>query len=427
MPENSEHIRSEAVQDILTKVPHWMLLWGNGIILLLLALFFVFTWFVKYPDIISTEALVTSNQPPQKEYARASGKIDTLLIKDNETVGEGEVLAMIANTAKLKDVLQLKAVIDTITVGNDAFEFPIDRLPLLSLGEIAPSYAIFEKEYIDYQLNQSLDPYSNEISANSYSVSEILLRLKSLENQQNLDLKKFELSKNEYHRNKQLHERGVISQNEFETKQVQYLEQEKNLKNLDITISQLKQSLNDAYKNSKDIYINNQIETTRLFKNMIQSYTQLQEAIKSWELKYVLKANISGTVSFINIWNKNQNVQQGDLLFTIIPSEHEQFMAHIRAPIQNSGKIKPGQNINIKLHNFPETEYGMLRAKVENISAIPNEDGFYLITAPLHHSLVTSYNIEIPFKNEMQGTAEIITEDLRLMERFFYQLKSIFS
>ena len=211
MPNNSENIRSEEVQDILTKVPHWMLVWGNVIILLLLVLFFAFTWFIKYPDVISTEALVTSNQPPQKEYAQATGKIDTLLVKDNEAVNEGEVLAMIKNTASLKDVLLLKSVIDTIQVNGDVFSFPVDKLPILSLGEISTSYALFEKDYIDYTLNKALDPFSNQMSANHFSESEIQLRIKNLENQKYIDQQKFELSKNEFKRNRQLYEKGVIS------------------------------------------------------------------------------------------------------------------------------------------------------------------------------------------------------------------------
>ena len=36
-----------------------------------------------------------------------------------------------------------------------------------------------------------------------------------------------------------------------------------------------------------------------------------------------------------------------------------------------------------------------------------------------------NYNKEIDFKQEMRGTAEIITEDLRLFERFFYQFKQL--
>jgi hypothetical protein len=66
MPQETK-IRSEAVQDILTRVPHWMILWGNTIILLLVFLFFGLSWIIKYPDIIESKALVTSTIPPQKK------------------------------------------------------------------------------------------------------------------------------------------------------------------------------------------------------------------------------------------------------------------------------------------------------------------------------------------------------------------------
>src|SRR5690606_19107855 len=45
----------------------------------------------------------------------------------------------------------------------------------------------------------------------------------------------------------------------------------------------------------------------------------------------------------------------------------------------------------------------------------------------LPKKLITSYNKEIPFKQEMFGPAEIVTENLRLLEWFFYQFKEVFS
>lgn len=58
---------------------------------------------------------------------------------------------------------------------------------------------------------------------------------------------------------------------------------------------------------------------------------------------------------------------------------------------------------------------------------IPNSDGLYLLNVTLPKKLMTTYNKEINFKQEMQGSAEIIIEDLRLIERFFYQFKDVFS
>ena len=58
---------------------------------------------------------------------------------------------------------------------------------------------------------------------------------------------------------------------------------------------------------------------------------------------------------------------------------------------------------------------------------IPTKDGVYLIDVKLPEKLITSYNKEIVFKHEMRGTAEIITEDLSLIERFFHQFKEVFN
>ncbi|MCD0472587.1 HlyD family secretion protein, partial [Flavobacterium sp. JAS] len=40
--------------------------------------------------------------------------------------------------------------------------------------------------------------------------------------------------------------------------------------------------------------------------------------------------------------------------------------------------------------------------------------------------LETSYKKQIVFQQEMKGSAEIVTEDLRLIERILYQFKNIF-
>src|SRR5690606_16828152 len=135
-----------------------------------------------------------------------------------------------------------------------------------------------------------------------------------------------------------------------------------------------------------------------------------------------------------NIWNKNQTVNAGDLVFSIIPSNGSDFIARLKTPIQNSGKIKVGQKVNIRLENFPDEEFGILNGAVKTISLLPDSEGFYTIEVSLDSSthdssdfLFTSYGKKIQFTQEMRGVAEIITEDLRLIERFFYQIRNIFN
>ncbi|EKF54161.1 putative HlyD-family transporter [Galbibacter marinus] len=77
------------------------------------------------------------------------------------------------------------------------------------------------------------------------------------------------------------------------------------------------------------------------------------------------------------------------------------------------------------LSNYPETEFGVLKGTVMNISQIPDDKGNYIVDVSIPHELVTSYGKRITFKQEMLAQAEIITEDLRLLERLFYQFRVI--
>ncbi len=89
-----------------------------------------------------------------------------------------------------------------------------------------------------------------------------------------------------------------------------------------------------------------------------------------------------------------------------------------------SGKVKEGQAVNIRLENFPFEQFGMLHGQVSGISSLPI-DGKYLLTIDLPRGLVTTMNRELKFKQQLTGTTQVITEDLRLIERFIYQLRAL--
>jgi multidrug resistance efflux pump len=426
MPNNIENIelRCEEVQEILSSVPSWMIRWGNLLILILIVMLLGISWFIKYPDIIPAEAMITTQIQPQKVYAKTTGTLIAVLVNDNDLVNKNQPLAIIENTANYIDVFKLKTVIDTIKINNRSFNFPIDNLPMLFLGDIESQFALFENSYIQYKLNSELQPFSNEALANTYSISELNRRLQSLLSQREINKTELEFKQKDLERNKTLYEKGIISTQDFENKQLEIAQARRNYKNFESSISQIRESISNAHKTSKGTEINRVKEEMVLLKNVIQSFNQLKKSIKDWENRYVLKSNIQGKVSFLNYWSVNQTVNQGDLVFTIIPSKNSSFVAKLKSPAQNSGKIKIGQQVNIKLENYPDTEFGTLHGTVNSISLIPNQDGLYLINVSLPTTLITSYNKTVVFKQEMRGSAEIITQDLRLIERFFYQFKS---
>lgn len=420
-------LRSEEVQEVLSQIPNWMIRWGSTLVLSLIFFIIFISWMVKYPDILVNETVITTSIPPQKEYAQITGKIDSIYVEGSEIVKKDKVLAVIQNSAITEDVYLLKSILDTLEIKDRIIEFPINKMPILLLGEIESAYASFENNYTNYLLNRSLQPFNNESKANEVSINELSLRLSNMQYQYSLNLSGLDLERKNLQRHKELLEKGVISQLDYEGKQLVIFNAEKSLKNLGLTISQTRESIANATKNSKGTEIIQTTEESKLLRNSLHSFNQLKKAVSDWEDKYVFKSDINGKVAILNYWSSNQTVNQGDLVFTVIPLKNRSHIAKIKAIALNSGKIKLGQKVNIRLKNYPETEFGMLNGNVSNISLIPDESGYYIVDVNLPIRLTTSYNKEIEFKHEMSGSAEIITEDIRLLQRIFYQFKELFN
>ncbi|PHS04217.1 MAG: HlyD family secretion protein [Kordia sp.] len=427
MPNNTDNfnLRSEEVQDILTAVPNWTVRSGSALLCVVIALFLFMSWFIKYPDIIEAQATLTTENPPQKEYAKNSGKLQHLLVENNQVVSMNSYLAIIENAAKYSDVQLLKQLIDSTFVNTRTIYFPIEHAPLLFLGEIDTAYAMFENSYMLYSINNKEKPFNNKKLSHKNTSHELQIRLNTLENQQAIQKEELKFKHKDANRYQQLFNKGVVSEQEHESKQLQLLQSERNYKNTLSAISQLKEGIGNAKYDFNSERSSNIGNETMLFKNAIHAFNQLRKAVYDWEYKYVLQSNINGSVSFLNFWSTNQYVNVGDQLFTIVPQESHSFVVKLLVPVLNSGKIKIGQIVNVSLNNYPEIEYGVLKGIVTHISEVTTKEGNYIVDVSLPQKLITSYKTTLDFKHEMSGTAEIITDDLRLTERFLGRLKNV--
>ena len=110
-----------------------------------------------------------------------------------------------------------------------------------------------------------------------------------------------------------------------------------------------------------------------------------------------------------------------------MPNDLEEIIGRVTLPIRNSGKVQVGQKVIVKLANYPFEEWGSLEGEIRSISEVPKqgEEAFYTLYIELK-GLTTSYGKEIAFKQEMQGTADIVVEELTVLQRIFYQLRKVF-
>lgn len=426
MPDQHILTRSEDVQEILTAVPHWMISWGNSLLLILLFALLTMSWMIQYPDVINAEVTITSSNPPQKIFAARSGNIEKILIQDEQLVFANQAIAIIESTANHQDVFLLQSVIDSVVFQKDSFYFPVEQLPILNLGDLEVDYTLFENSYEQYLLHQQLQPFSNSAQNHKNALNALQSRLVNYQKQKQLNEEEIVLKNQDLDRSKSLFEQGLISAQNYEIKQLDWLQASRNLKQNDINILQVEETIGEVHLSIKKNHIDRIQEEKKLLQNLIQSFSQLKKAIKTWEMNYVIKSGIDGYISFLSFQSNKQRINTGDLMFSIIPNQQKDYFAKLQTTASNSGKIKIGQPVIIKLLDYTDSEFGQIQGTIMRISPITDDQGNYLLQASLTNGLTTTYNHEIEFKQEMQGSAEIITEDLRLLERFLYQIKDIF-
>ncbi len=382
------------------------------------------SWFIKYPEFIPAPIIVTSQNPPEKLQARINSKIEKIFIKDHQKVKKNDILIILQSTAKYQDVLKLRKLMDSIAP-DQLFSFPINETSGFRLGELQGDYNQFAKAFQDEKLFTKLQPYVPENLAANQSLSEYRSRIVTLQQQKNLENAKYELTKKNYQRSQSLYDQGVIAAMELENEKIKFLQEEQDLKNINISISQLQEGISNLNKTKSGASINSEKDKINYSAQTLQLFEQLRKSLKQWEQNYLINSSTEGIVSFQLFFSENQFVKSGDVIVTILPNDKEALVGRMQVPSVNSGKVRQGEKVLIKLDNYRFQEYGIVEGKVQNISLSPDENGNYYVDVILPKGLKTSYNKKLPFDKELRGNAEIVTEDLRLIERFLYQIRKL--
>ncbi|MDN4028696.1 HlyD family secretion protein [Chryseobacterium gambrini] len=421
---DSIELRSESVQDILTDPPHWMFRWGNTIILIILILVLLMSYIIKYPEFVPAPIIVTSQNPPEKMEARSSSKIEKIFIKDHQNVKKGDVMLVLQSTARYEDVLKLKKIVDSIA-SDQLLSFPVTEVSHYKLGELQSDYNSFAKAFQDENLFTRLQPYAPENLAANQGISESKSRITNLRQQRNLEVAKTELTLKNYKRSQELFNQGVIAAVELEGEKLKYLQAQQNLENINISLSQMQESISNLNKTKSGTAINTEKDKITYSSQTLQLFEQLRKSLKQWEQNFLIVSSTNGTVSFQQFFGENQFVKSGDAILSILPKDKVALVGRMSVPATNSGKVTTGEKVLIKLDNYRYQEFGIVEGRVQNISLTPDDKGNYYVDVILPKGLKTSYNKTLPFDKELKGNAEIVTKDLRLIERFFYQIRQL--
>lgn len=417
-----QQMLSEEMQEFISNKPHWVVRHGNTILLLILVGLISISWLIEYPDIINAPMRIVAVNAPKLLIARKEGKLERLLVLNDQQVQEGQPLAYLQSTADHRQILNLYHWIEAIEPFSlkDSLEILL-HVPVPStndLGEVQAAYQDFETSLLETLQILASGFYQEKKKALQQDILYMKEAKESILKQKKLTLNDLELQETEYTVKESLAKDRVIAPLEFNQDKSRLISKQQSIEQLNAQIIANKIS---AYSKRKEI-----MDLQKLIMDQKHGFhsalLKLKSELQNWMNQYIVTATTSGRVNFVGFLQENQYLQNNQELFYIIPSSNK-FYGELKATQSGIGKIAEGQKVMIRVKSFPSAEFGYLTGVVEYIPTLVESDGGVLIKVAFVNGLKTNYGKTLIFKSNMDAVAEVVTYNRRLPERLVGQLR----
>jgi HlyD family secretion protein len=421
----TELLRSPSASELINRKPSFIIQWGLVFFVFFFFILISVCWFIQYPDIVTAKAKLNSVNAPKEIITHTDGKLIKIKVKENDTVQAGQVLAYMESLANPTAIQQVNSQIDTIQklISNNQTNEVINFFPnysnqalLNQLGEVQASYQTFIQSFITFKdfLNNGF--YLRKKTMLLIDLQNIQKLNAILISQKELLQKDLSLTNETFKANESLAKDKVISSMDYRNEESKLIAKKLSLPQINSSIVSNESQQNEKRKEIAEL--ENQISVQK--NTFIQALQTIKNQLQAWEFKYLLKASIAGTVSFTGFFQENQEIKNEQPLFYVQPSNTAYFVEML-IPQYNFGKIKQGQQVLLKFQAYPYEQFGAVVGKIEYINSIPSDSG-YLSKVTLPDGLVTNYKKQLQYRNGLFAQADIITENTRLLERFYYNL-----
>lgn len=421
-------LRSFVVNDIINKPPHWLLRWGVTSVFIVIILVLLASWFVRYPDIISGMATVKAENPVVLKSSLVNGRLNKLFVVDGQKVQKGDALLSFENPMSAAEYSYLQSFLiqfDSISSKLDlAQNLILDIDTNRNFGLLQASFNRLSSAYLAIQELNSRSIDSKRLLNLKEQISNYQNLVSIAETQVRIARNELRNAEQRHQADKKLFKEGVYSKVDFMDMESAYRGKLSALENAKQTKVQYKVTTADYKRQLSELEYELQKERRELLIELNQALATLKSEMTNWEQSNIILANTDGTINYLVDLFEGRTVLAGEPLLAIIP-EDQQYYVSAFIPPSNYGKVQIGQEANLKLDNYNWQEFGILKGKVKTVSELPTEEGYRVVVEVLNYPEAKAAH-KLKLRPEMNGMLEIKTNDLRLIERFFHNLKKIF-
>lgn len=437
MPERGDNYYSEPVQEIMGSIPSWITRWGVTVIAGIFALIIIGCCIIRYPQTLTSSITLTSENPPSDLASRYDGLLDTVCVVNGQKVSGGDLVALLSTPADYGDIMAVRDLLDSLSSRErDALPDAVSSPSLYEnyrLGDLQSSWSELVRSCSAYLNWSEIDQSGHQkrlveeqIGKNREYYGDLLSQKAVLEQDMRYEQAGLE-------RDSLLMAEGAISRAEYEATLKNWTSKKGSLASFEATLTSTQLSILQLRQQLTELEIQRQNEETEHLRGIMQQASQMKAQVAQWLEQYAVISPADGTVSLQKVWSRGQHVMVGDVIASIVPDNGDRVIGRLQVPSSGFGKVEEGQTVNVRLNGFPYMEFGVLKGVVESIPAVPQTvttaEGnsiVYTVEVSFPDSLVTTYGKELPMVQQMDGTAEIITRDRRLIGQFIDPVLSLF-
>lgn len=416
-------IRSDEVQELLTRVPSSIVRWGITVVAAIVFLLMAMTWFIHYPDLVDASFKLTSSNAPRAVVTRTEGRIVKLLARSNEVVKKDAPIAYIESSADHEEVLRLSNALQQAIREVQNAQVMSSALPEFGkLGELQTAYQTFKLEYDQQKYFAPEGFYAKQQALWEQELSDLKKMETNLLNQKALEERDLKIAAEEFATQKKLADESVISNLDLRREESKFIS--KQLPHQQTLSAIASNNISQRNKMQEILALDKQVQEGK--DRFVQSLNTLQSLVESWKLRYIIAAPVDGTLQLPILLQENQHVEANKTIFYIAPVDNN-FVGELTIPQQNFGKVEVGQSVLIKFPAYPYQEFGSIRGTVTEISNVSFSEESFQAKVVLPDGLKSNFGKQLRYKAGMAASAQIITDDTRLLEKIFNQLRLLTS
>ncbi|MEH2407809.1 HlyD family secretion protein [Nostoc sp.] len=255
---------------------------------------------------------------------------------------------------------------------------------------------------------------------------------------------------------------GALSQDQFEEAQLAVRQQEQVLEAAKAKLQSLQAALNPTpaeiaiaqeriaqekatgqasiatLDKERNALIQQRIETQKQFEHDDRELKQANIELK----ETLISATADGIISKLNLRNPGQTLRPGEEIAQIVPTSAPLVIKAV-VGTEDKSKLKPGQNVQMRVSACPYPDYGTLQGKVKSISpdaffppanndaatsataTTPKGAAFYEVTIEPQSLSLGRGNKKCSIQMGMEGRADIISKQETVLQFFLRKARLI--